>query len=206
MQENLFEQKELMGSFRERLYDVPAVTLEAAVMSCKAYSSVARRLCISEAFSDSDRKWLIARLDYEGIDHSHLGLGYESEARRRGGGVAAHSSMSDEEVLETYFIKDSPFSWETIKKIILLRSFLPERCSECGIGPKWNGVPLVLQCDHINGDNSDQNIENLRFLCPNCHSQTDTFGGRNRMGIDWASYLKVRERERKFDIPPVDGG
>lgn len=195
-----------MGSFRERLYGVPAVSLEAAAMSCRSYSSVARRLGLSEAFTDNDRKWLISRLDYEGIDHSHLGLGYESEGRRKGGAVAVHASMSDEEVLETYFIKDSPYSWETIKKLTLLRGFLLERCSECGIGPKWNGVSLVLQCDHINGDNSDQNIENLRFLCPNCHSQTDTFGGRNRMRIDWASYLEVREREKKFDIPPDDGG
>lgn len=204
MQENLFEHKKLVGSFRDRLHEVPTVALEAAVMSCRAYSSVARRLGLSQTFSNNDRKWLISRLDYERIDHSHLGLGYDS--RRGGGVIAAHASMSDEEVLETYFIKDAPFSWETIKKLTLLRGFLPERCSECGIGPKWNGISLVLQCDHINGDNSDQNIENLRFLCPNCHTQTDTFGGRNQMRIDWADYLEVKAREKKFDIPPVDEG
>lgn len=53
------------------------------------------------------------------------------------------------------------------------------KCACCGNTGEWNGRPLVLQLDHINGDNCDNRLENLRFLCPNCHSQTDTFAGRN---------------------------
>jgi hypothetical protein len=46
-------------------------------------------------------------------------------------------------------------------------------------GLKWNGLPLALQVDHHqNGDTNDNRRENLRFLCPNCHSQTDTFAGK----------------------------
>jgi len=45
--------------------------------------------------------------------------------------------------------------------------------------PIWNGKPLTLQLDHINGVSNDNRLENLRFLCPNCHSQTDTFSGRS---------------------------
>jgi ribosomal protein L40E len=47
-------------------------------------------------------------------------------------------------------------------------------CSECGIGPEWNGKRLTLQLDHINGDSSNNRLENLRILCPNCHTQTIT--------------------------------
>lgn len=49
-------------------------------------------------------------------------------------------------------------------------------CAECGISGDWNGKPLTLQLDHINGKHSDNRIENLRILCPNCHSQTSTWG------------------------------
>lgn len=53
------------------------------------------------------------------------------------------------------------------------------KCSFCGIGPKWYGKSLTLQLDHINGDNKNNSLENLRWLCPNCHSQTETWGSKN---------------------------
>lgn len=48
-------------------------------------------------------------------------------------------------------------------------------CAGCGTGPTWNGQPLVLSVDHVDGDWRNDTAENLRFLCPNCHSQTPTF-------------------------------
>ena len=50
-----------------------------------------------------------------------------------------------------------------------------EECVLCGQNNSWNGMKLVLQLDHINGNNKDNRIENLRILCPNCHTQTETF-------------------------------
>jgi 5-methylcytosine-specific restriction endonuclease McrA len=65
------------------------------------------------------------------------------------------------------------------KKAKLLREgYLADRCSRCGIR-QWRGERLVIQIDHINGVRNDWRIENLRMLCPNCHSQTETYGGRN---------------------------
>ena len=50
-----------------------------------------------------------------------------------------------------------------------------EQCTICGIGPEWNGKYLSLQVDHINGINDDNVSSNLRLVCPNCHTQTETF-------------------------------
>ena len=53
------------------------------------------------------------------------------------------------------------------------------KCSVCNILPHWNNLPLVLQLDHINGDRYDNRKENLRWICPNCHTQTKTYGGKS---------------------------
>lgn len=75
-------------------------------------------------------------------------------------------------------------SWYTsktkLKERLVKEKILDNKCSECGVGPWWNYKPLVLQMDHINGNNRDHRIENLRILCGNCHSQTITYAGSNK--------------------------
>lgn len=67
----------------------------------------------------------------------------------------------------------------SVKKRILEENLLEYKCDICGIF-KWNSKPISLHLDHINGINSDHKLENLRFLCPNCHSQTNTYTGKNK--------------------------
>lgn len=65
------------------------------------------------------------------------------------------------------------------RRNIIKYGLLPYECSECGIS-EWNDKKLALHLDHINGKSGDHRLENLRFLCPNCHSQTDTYTGKNK--------------------------
>lgn len=53
------------------------------------------------------------------------------------------------------------------------------KCIMCGVGKVWNNMPLTLQLDHIDGDRNNNKLENLRWLCPNCHTQTGTWGVKN---------------------------
>ncbi|MFJ2741616.1 HNH endonuclease [Streptomyces sp. NPDC087440] len=62
----------------------------------------------------------------------------------------------------------------------LLKLGISETCANCGTGPEWNGRPLRLEVDHMNGDWWDNRPENLQLLCPNCHAVTDTYRGRKR--------------------------
>jgi predicted RNA-binding Zn-ribbon protein involved in translation (DUF1610 family) len=66
-----------------------------------------------------------------------------------------------------------------IKNRILKENLISYVCSNCGLN-EWNNKPISLHLDHINGKNWDHRIENLRFLCPNCHSQTETYTGKNK--------------------------
>ncbi|HVA33375.1 MAG TPA: HNH endonuclease, partial [Candidatus Baltobacteraceae bacterium] len=66
-----------------------------------------------------------------------------------------------------------------VKRRLLQAGIVANRCQACGL-EEWLGRPLSIHIDHINGDRLDHRLDNLRMLCPNCHSQTDTYGAKNR--------------------------
>lgn len=81
--------------------------------------------------------------------------------------------------LDEVLVENSTYQRVHLKRRLLEQGLLENTCALCPQGPEWNGKPLVLALDHENGISNDNRLSNLRLLCPNCHSQTETFAGRN---------------------------
>lgn len=81
-------------------------------------------------------------------------------------------------------VKTNKNSWLRL----FLESELGNVCSECGITDSYNNKPLLLEIDHIDGRCYNNTLSNLRFLCPNCHSQTATYKAKNKHSDNQARY------------------
>lgn len=81
--------------------------------------------------------------------------------------------------IEDIFINNSTVASTIIKDYVKRHNLIEYKCSMCGNTGNWQNKPLSLQLHHINGNKKDNRLENLTFVCPNCHSQTDTFTARN---------------------------
>ncbi len=85
--------------------------------------------------------------------------------------------------LEDILVKDSNFQSFKLKKRLFSTKLKPMHCEECGWSQKTISGYLPLELHHINGNSHDNRIENLKILCPNCHSLTDSHRGRNHKKV-----------------------
>ncbi len=90
-------------------------------------------------------------------------------------------------------IKGDKVGGSKLRASLIKHGILENKCVKCGIGPEWYGEILRLHLDHIDGDRYNNVLTNLRILCPNCHSQTETYG---KLKTKRSTPLTVVQRER----------
>ncbi len=96
-------------------------------------------------------------------------------------------------------VENSDYDRAPLKHRLIKLKIIPcDNCAICGLKREWMGRPLVLVLDHINGVNNDHRKDNLRFICPNCNSQTDTFSGRNTRAIRARVCIQCGARHKRY--------
>lgn len=134
------------------------------IVSCSfSYVEVLSKLGYSTGHG-SNYKTIKRRLKHYGISTEHF----------------CHKTQRNNWTDEEIFCENSKVSQHKLRDTFYARNFVSYQCAVCGLPPLWNKMPLVLTLDHINGTNKDNRIENLRWLCPNCDRQSNTYGRKNK--------------------------
>jgi hypothetical protein len=148
--------------YKKMFSDYTSKELIDTINKCNSIKKITEELNLHASYS----KYIKAFIDTNNIDISHF--------EKNSGSISRKIPIQDRLVKNGKNVKS-----DTIKNYIVKNNIVENKCSICNLEPMWNGKKLTLQLDHINGDHYDNRVENLRLICPNCHTQTDTFTGKS---------------------------
>jgi len=139
-----------------------------AVQSSQSISEVLSKLGL--AMAGGSYKLFHLRVKNLNLDTSH----FTGQAHLKGKTHNWNYKIPIEDIL----IDDSDYQTRKLKVRLIKEDLIENVCAICGIS-SWNQKPITLELHHINGKSNDHRLINLQLICPNCHSQTDTFRGKN---------------------------
>ena len=142
---------------------------EKAIKSSHSIAEALRKLGVI----DRGGNYRIIKIAAEkyGIDTSHF--------TGRGWNAGMKFGPKPKEKLEEILVQHSNYQSYKLKNRLLYEGLKEHKCEGCQ-RTEWEGEPIPLELHHINGDNTDNRIENLQLLCPNCHALTDNYRGRKK--------------------------
>lgn len=149
--------------------------LEEAVQHCVNFAEVMRYFGLKP--NGGHHTHLSRRIKSLGIDTSH----FTGENPQKGRPPA--NRLRWDQILAHKPIASNRQAPKRLRRA-LIESGRPHKCEGCGIGPVWCDEPLTFHVDHVDGNPHDSRPHNVRFLCPNCHSQTPTWAGRRRFSFE----------------------
>ena len=157
----------------------------AAVRASRSLAQVLVTLGVRPGGSQSR---LAVRIRHLNLDTSH----FAGQAWRRGVRTPTVPSRPlDQILIDGRFVTTS-----TLKKRLIEEHLKPNHCEWC-LREEWNGRPIPLELDHVNGRRDDNRLCNLRVLCPNCHAQTETYRGKNIGAVAYSDGRLARVAKRQ---------
>lgn len=151
-------------SYKSKRYSIE--DLKKAIKNSVSWRQVT--VAIGLKYAGGNVQNLKRKAKENGLDFSHFrGKGWNL------GGKARNEVPIEEWLVDGIFVKST-----NLKNKLLKYGMLEYKCSKCGIS-KWMNEKIILELDHVDGNVLNNQIDNLRLLCPNCHSQTPTFRGKN---------------------------
>ena len=154
--------------------------LKNAVKNCFSYRQVLSKLGLREAGGNYEQ--VKKYISENQLDIKHF--------KGRGWNAGMHGIGRPHIALEKILIKGSYFQSYKLKQRLFTAGLKPKSCEQCGWAERTDSGHLPLELDHINSDRHDNRLENLRVLCPNCHSLTPNHRGRSLKGTKHARVAK----------------
>jgi hypothetical protein len=151
------------------------VLLEEIVSQSHSVADVLRKLSLK--LSGGNYSYIKRRVSFYSIPMEH----FTSQSWNKG---LKLPKRNKEEFTKHFLCKDcNPINSHSLKLKLYELELKGKKCEICKISSEWNGKHLSLHLDHIDGNNSNNLLKNLRILCPNCHSQTETYAGKKNKGV-----------------------
>ena len=158
-----------------KVYDVSDEVFVNIVENSTSYSECLRKLGYNCTSGSGSTKVLKARI-------RELGCKLKEREYKKYGEIKESIKIGNSKYIPTeeMLTENSPYSRNAVRRRLLKENLVEYVCCECGLGNNWNNKELTLQLHHKNGIDNDHRLENLGFICPNCHSQTPNYAGKHK--------------------------
>lgn len=181
------------------LYEFTPSELQILLDTSDSYSDLLRKVGLNpKGGNPATLKKLIKEynLDESQLDQNRLNLYSRNSIY-----ASRATTLPLEDILNNNIEK--PYSSAKLLRRLVKEGYKDYKCEICGLN-EWQNKPITLQLNHINGDHFDNQLDNLQILCPNCHSQTDNFAGKN---INYSKNKRQQQinkiKVKELKIPPI---